>query len=116
MAGADYPQQFRDQPIQPLEGESLLPAFAGQPLPDRALYWEHEGNRAVRVGKWKLVAKGRNGAWELYDMHADRSELNDLSAQQPQRAQQMAGLWQAYAERTNVLPWPGSGRKSRKKN
>jgi arylsulfatase len=114
VAGANYPDEFREQSIQPLEGTSLVPAFAGESLGDRALYWEHEGNRAVRVGTWKLVAKGRNGPWELYDMQADRSEMHDLAAQHPERVEQMAGLWQAYAERTGVLPWPGSGRQPKK--
>ena len=47
-----------------------------------ALYWEHEGNRAVRDGKWKLVSRHPD-RWELYDMEADRSELNDLAAREP---------------------------------
>ena len=114
VAGATYPKEFNCQPIQPMEGKSLAPAFADKPIAREAIYWEHEGNRAVRVGKWKLVAKGRNGKWELYDIEADRSELNDLAAAQPDRVKTLADLWQAYAERTNVLPWPGGGRRKPK--
>ena len=57
-----------------MEGVSLLPAFAGQPLNRPSpIFLEHEGNRAVRAGKWKLVLK-HLGPWELYDMEADRTE------------------------------------------
>ena len=67
----------------------------------------------------KLVAKGRSGQdqvkWELYDIEADRSELNDLASREPGRLNKMAALWQAYAERAQVLPWPSSGRKTAKK-
>jgi len=109
VAGATYPKEHNCQPIQPMEGKSLVPAFENKPVrrADEAIYWEHEGNRAVRLGKWKLVAKGRNGKWELYDMEADRTEMNDLAGSQPDRVTTLAALWQAYAERAKVLPWPG---------
>ncbi|HEX7446058.1 MAG TPA: arylsulfatase [Pirellulales bacterium] len=105
-SGATYPEQFHAQKITPLEGVSLLPAFDGQPLGRDTLYWEHEGNRAMRVGKWKLVAKGRRGAWELYDMEADRTELSDLASREPERVAQMAAEWETWARRTQVIPWP----------
>ena len=61
-----------------MEGVSLRPAFEGQPLDRKQpIFWEHEGNKAVRDGRWKLVQKWR-GPWELYDMEADRTELHDL--------------------------------------
>jgi len=122
VAGATYPKQVKDQKITPMEGVSLAPTFAGEKLPERAIFWEHEGNRAVRQGKWKLVAKGPRGPWELYDMVADRTELNDLAAEQPARVKQLAAAWQAYAERALVLPWvwdrkrKAQGKLSKKRN
>lgn len=104
VAGANYPKAVASGPITALEGKSLVPAFAGKPL-DRDLFWEHEGNRAVRRGDWKLVAKGPAAKWELYNIASDRIEANDLAKQYPERARELAKAWEAYAERTRVLPW-----------
>ena len=104
LAGADYPSQRNGHPTLPLEGISLVGAFRGEPLARREpLYQEHEGNRAIRDGKWKLVA-ARNGPWELYDMAADRTELNDLAEQRPEVAQRLRLQWEAWAERVGVPP------------
>jgi len=69
------------------------------------VYWEHEGNKAVRDGKWKLVSRFPD-SWELYDMEADRTELHDLAASQPERLKTMAAMWDAWAKRCGVQPWP----------
>jgi arylsulfatase A-like enzyme len=105
LAGAEYPQQHAGQAIQPLEGRSLTPAFAGQPIDREAIYWEHEGNRAIRVGHWKLVAKGPAGAWELYDISRDRTELANLASEHPDRVRQMVAQWEAWAKRAGAIPW-----------
>jgi len=113
VSGAKYPLRYKDQEIKPMEGRSLTPAFNDRRIDREALYWEHEGNRAVRIGKWKLVAKGADGPWELYDTQADRSEMHDLAQAEPERAERMAAVWQAYAERANVLPLsPKGGKKA----
>jgi len=62
------------------QGKSLVPAFTNRPIDRDAIFWEHEGNRAVRVGDWKLVANGPGGPWELYDLKTDRIESNNLAA------------------------------------
>jgi arylsulfatase len=106
VAGAEYPKNFGGETITPYEGVSLRPALAGKSLGRvQAIFWEHEGNRAVREGRWKLVSK-HPGGWELYDITADRSEQRDLSAQQPDRVREMAQRYDAWARRTLVLPWP----------
>ena len=89
---------------KPMEGRSLAPLFQGGQIEREALFWEHEGNRAVRVGDWKLVSE-HNKPWELYNIAEDRSEQQDLSQQDPERVKQMTALYDAYAARANVDPW-----------
>jgi len=107
VAGAKYPSALDGHQLLPPEGISLAPAFANQPLDREYLAWEHEGNRAIREGKWKLVSLA-GAAWELYDMETDRVELHDLAVSEPQRVQEMSAKWQAWAQRTHVLPRPSA--------
>ena len=118
IADTTYPESFHGgESIKPMEGKSLLPAFLGQPIEREAIYWEHEGNRAIRVGDYKLVAKGAKGKWELYNIALDRSEQNDLSLAKPFMTKKLADMWQAYAERADVLPLnPKPPAKNKSKN
>ena len=110
VAGTRYPLESGGNQIQPMEGVSLQPAFKGRSV-RRAepIFWEHEGNRAIRDGKWKLVAK-ENGPWELYDMETDRTEMRDLSANNQEKKAELSAKWDVWAARANVLPlgsWHG---------
>lgn len=106
VAGVAYPAELAGQRIKPLEGTSLKPALTGQNIGRKQpIFFEHEGNRAVRDGRWKLVAKGPQGAWELYDMEKDRTEQHDLAAAEPARVQAMAAQWVEWASRAQVTPW-----------
>jgi arylsulfatase len=105
VSGATYPATRDGRAVPPMEGVSLTPVLAGGELPQRVLCWEHEGNRAVRDGRWKLVAlNGRPSA--LYDIVADRTESRDLAAEQPQRAAELERKYDAWAKRCGVQPWP----------
>ena len=97
-----------------MEGKSLVPALDNRPIQRDALYWEHEGNAAIRVGDWKLVRLGRGGPWELYDLKTDRTELHDLAAAEPELVRTLAAKWDAWAERTHVKPYPDEGAKKGK--
>jgi arylsulfatase len=113
VAGAAYPTQFNGNAILPMEGKSLVPALDDRPIERDALYWEHEGNAAIRVGDWKLVRLGRGGAWELYNLKTDRTERHNLATAEPQRAEELAAKWDAWAERTHVKPYPDGGAKKK---
>lgn len=110
VSGATYPTEVRGEAIKPMEGVSLQPAFHGESINRPGpIFWEHEGNRAVRAGQWKLVAR-ENRPWELYNMEADRTEMHDLSTSQPEIVKELSDEWDAYAARANVLPlgaWRG---------
>ncbi|MFT4688827.1 MAG: arylsulfatase [Verrucomicrobiia bacterium] len=106
LAKAKYPKQVNRVDIKPMEGVSLKPAFNGSSVNRKnPIFWEHEGNRAIRDGKWKAVAKGSKGPWELYDIDADRTEQHNLAGQHPARLKGLVAQWEAYAKRADVLPW-----------
>lgn len=107
LAGAKYPREVKDQVIEPMEGVSLRPAFAGQPLArTQPIFWEHEGNKAVRDGQWKLVMRHKQ-PWQLFDMEADRTEQHDLIKEHPETAKRLEAAWAAWAQRSYVDDWNG---------
>jgi len=107
LAGAGYPREFNGHAIEPMEGVSLRPAFGGKPLArTQPIFWEHEGNKAIRDGKWKLVMRHRL-PWQLFDMESDRTEQRDLIKEQPEIAAKLEAEWHAWARRTFVDEWPG---------
>ncbi len=90
-----------------LRGTSLLP-FLEDPdlrIAERPLFFEHEGNRAVRIGDWKIVAD-HGTPWELYNVRDDGTELHDLASDNPRRVTRLSELYATWAEATQVLPWP----------
>jgi arylsulfatase len=106
LAGACYqPEDGGEFPE--LVGRSLVPSFVGERYQRGPILWEHKGNRALRKGKWKLVADGIDGAWELYDLEADRSELNNLAKAHPERVTELAREWDQIAKATHVYPLDG---------
>jgi arylsulfatase len=104
VAGASYPSTLGGSKITPVEGRSLTPILKGGQRQPYATFWEHEGNKAVRQGTWKLVSRYPN-AWELYDLEADRTEMNNLAAANPSMVKELSGLWEAWARRANVRSW-----------
>ena len=87
-----------------MEGQTLLPVFTKDSTQPRTLFWEHEGNRAVRQGDYKLVAQ-HNTPWELYNMRKDRNELHDLSRSMPQKTAELKKLYEVWAHRVGAKPW-----------
>lgn len=118
IAQTSYPNEYNGNKITPVSGISLVPTFSNQNLKPRAIYWEHEGNKAMRLGKWKIVSGGiLHGGygnwqtvtvlpWQLYDMENDRSEMKDLSAVHPELVSKMAAMWNNWAHKDKVYPMP----------
>ena len=103
LAGATKPAVIRGHTVPPAPGRSLVPAFkADVPVARDFLWWEHEGNRAIRAGNWKLVAL-KGGGWELYDLSTDRGEQRNLADERPEKARELAELWNKQKEQTTAL-------------
>lgn len=99
VAGTAYPKRAK---LQPPEGISLRPAFNGAKAQARTIYFEHEGNRAVREGKWKITSIGTS-PWELYNIDADRTETRNLASQFPDVVESLSVKWRQWALRANVI-------------
>jgi len=107
LAGISAPEKIDEIEVPPKPGRDLRPAFAAERRIERdALWWFHDGHRAIRVGDWKLVA-AKGEPWELYDLSKDRAEANDLSSGEPDRVAVMERAWDQLLERARGLATSG---------
>ncbi len=103
--GAPYLKELGGHAIQPLQGESFLDLITGKHWSrEQPIFFEHEGNCAVRDGQFKLVKKYGHD-WELYDMDADRTELNDLAGTNQPIEKTMLGAYGDWVDKTGVMDW-----------
>ena len=103
VVGIEKPTTWEGEPIPPAPGRSLVAAFEQDTVIERdLLWWLHEGNRAIRVGDWKLVAP-KGDAWELYDLKSDRAESHDLARERPDKAKELEALWNRELEKMRKL-------------
>ena len=106
ICDSKYPKTYNQKDITPLEGESFFRLFQGKEFnKDKPLCWEHEGNRAVRVGDWKLVSE-YPGPWELYNISDDRSETNNLINKEKEIASSLEKKYKDWSLRCGILDWP----------
>lgn len=103
VVGVNKPRAWQGEPIPRAPGKSLVPALAKDVTIEReSLWWLHEGNRAVRVGDWKLVA-AKGEPWELYDLKTDRAEQHNLAAQMPAKVMELEQIWQRQTDEFTTL-------------
>ena len=114
LAGLEWKETYRGIPRPPTPGVSLVPAFARDgAVRHEFLWWCHAGNRAIRMGDWKLVSLGKGAGWELYDMGRDRSEAANLIKQHPEIVRRLDAKWNETAD--HFRGWLSKGGKQRKK-
>jgi arylsulfatase len=114
--GAGFSPQWRGETAPPLPGTSLAPAFRKDgAVRHEFIYFHHIDNRAICVGDWKAVAKGKNGPWELYDLRTDRCEAKDLAGKYPDKVRQMSALWQECEDRFRAQAGPPPEKKPRQR-
>lgn len=100
LAGLPWPVDCAGEPVPKPPGRTLVPALARDVTIERdSLWWLHEGNRAVSVGDWKLVASKRK-PWQLYNLRTDRAEQHDLATQMPDKVRELEQIWQ---DQTNAF-------------
>ncbi len=105
LTGSPYLKEFGGHTIQPIQGESFLSLLRGKAWQrEQPIWFEHEGNAAIRMGQFKLVRKHGHD-WELYDMDADRTELNDLSGRNAPLQSELLKHYGDWAQKTGVLDW-----------
>jgi arylsulfatase A-like enzyme len=105
FAGSQYPDFFQGKKLIPLEGISLKKEFEGQQSDaHKALFWEHEGSKAVRKGQWKAVAENKQ-PWELYNLATDRTETKNLAKSEPELLQTLIDLHQQWSVKVGVEDW-----------
>jgi arylsulfatase A-like enzyme len=97
LAGGKWPVEWKGHQVPPPQGRSLAAALTSDAAISReSLWWLHQGNRAIRVGDWKLAAV-KDGPWELFNLAADRSESHDLAMQEPDKVRELAAQWESLA-------------------
>ncbi|MDX9881490.1 MAG: arylsulfatase [Prolixibacteraceae bacterium] len=106
VASAVRPKAIKGKPVPESDGHSLKDVLQGKdkPIHNRPICCEHEGNRMVRGGQWKLVSFF-SSPWELYNVEADRSETNNLAGKYPEVVQQLSQAFDEWASRVGSLPW-----------
>lgn len=112
ISGANYAPEKNGKTVPAMAGKSLLPLLRGvnKPIHDQPIFWEHEGNKAVRLGEFKAVMKwqdanGKEQRWELYNIRKDRTEQHDLAPEMPELVKSLTDAWQQWADSHQVLPW-----------
>ena len=105
VTGATYPEEYQGYTIPPLESISLLPTLLGNEQKIEGYqFFEHSHNRAVIKGKWKAISRIGVDTWQLYDIEADRTELNDISANYTDVVADLSARWEDWAIRCKALP------------
>ena len=114
--GDDFSDEWNGETAEPLPGTSLAPAFVkNNSVKHDFIYFHHGGNRAIRIGDWKLVANGSDSPWELYNLKTDRCETKNLAEMHPDKVRYMSARWQKYEDDFKRQAWPAPEKPKRRR-
>ena len=103
LANGKLPLTSHDAEVPPSSGRSLAESFnTDTAATHQSLWWLHEGNRALRMGQWKIVA-AKDQPWELYDLTSDRAEQKDLSSVNPDVLSTLTNEWNRVTQEFTEL-------------
>jgi arylsulfatase A-like enzyme len=104
------------KPKQHVDGLSLVPLLKGGKTLDReALYWHYphyhgsawEPGASVRMGDWKLIEFYEDEKAELYRLRDDIGERKELSAEFPEKKEELLAKLHAWQKRIGAkMPQP----------
>ena len=103
ITGAKYPKQIQGKKTKPPPGKSLLMIFKGEERePHKEIFWRFNRANAVRQGDLKVVRAGK--VWELYNLRADPTEVNNLAEQMPEKTAELSKMWEDWNEECKKRP------------
>ena len=104
ITGAKYPKTINGNKTKDPVGKSLLPIFHGKTREShKEIYWHFGSANAVRQGDLKAVRQGRS-SWELYDLKADPSEVNNLAKVNPEKTKELGKMWESWSKEIKFRP------------
>ena len=97
LTKAEYPKKCNNQPITPMQGQSLLPVFYGEnQTRERPVFWEWQDGQAVYFNSFKIVKEGFDSTWELYNLEIDPTETNNLASENPGKVEELNNLFSEW--------------------
>lgn len=97
LAGAEYPREFNDQEITPMQGISLLPVLEGEDITrDEPIYWEWSRGQAVYSDGFKIVRHGKERPWDLFNIDEDPTETNNLAKEMPEKVNELDQMFSKW--------------------
>lgn len=101
ISGAMYPENYKGEKVYPMQGESIMPLINGESLSRQSpIYFNWRNGSALRNDDWKLVREGNK--WELFDMHSDRTETNNISDENKEVFEELKSAWERWAEKMKI--------------
>lgn len=94
ITDAEYPVEFNNQNITPMQGQSLLPVFSGEIVKrEKPIFWEWRQGQAVYSDSWKIVKEGLDNPWDLYNLENNPTETINLATENPEKVKELEQLF-----------------------